>query len=99
MRVSTWDEEKDPVVKSALGRLETLYPDASNTQTHILHLSTDGEIHPHVDNVGASGSWILGVSLGSERMLRMESVEEDVDGIPNRTFDVSLSSGSVYIQK
>jgi len=99
MRVSTWDDEKDPVVKSALGRLETLYPDASSTQTHILHLSADGEIHPHVDNVGASGSWILGVSLGSERMLRMESVEEDVDGIPNRTFDVSLSSGSVYIQK
>jgi alkylated DNA repair protein alkB family protein 7 len=98
MRVSTWDEEKDPVVKSALGRLETLYPDANNTQTHILHLSANGEIHPHVDNVGASGSWILGVSLGSERMLRMEPVE-DVDGILNRTFDVSLSSGSVYIQK
>jgi alkylated DNA repair protein alkB family protein 7 len=99
MRVSTWDDEKDPVVKSALGRLETLYPDACSTQTHILHLSADGEIRPHVDNVGASGSWILGVSLGSERMLRMESVEEDVDGIPNRTLDVSLSSGSVYIQK
>ncbi len=100
MRVSTWDDEKDPVLKSALCRLETLYPDASNdTQTHILHLASDGEIHPHVDNVGVSGSWILGVSLGSERMLRMESVEDDVDGIPKRTFDVSLSSGSVYVQK
>ena len=100
MRVSTWDDEKeDPVLRSALGRLETLYPDASRTQTHILHLASDGEILPHVDNVGASGSWILGVSLGSERTLRMEPVEDDVDGIPNRTFDVSLPSGSVYIQK
>jgi alkylated DNA repair protein alkB homolog 7 len=99
MRVSSWDYEKDPILKSALGRLETLHPDASTTQTHILHLASDGEIYPHVDNVGASGSWILGVSLGSERMLRMESVEDDLDGIPKRTFDVSLLSGSVYIQK
>ena len=99
MRVSTWDDEKDPILKSALNRLETLYPDASRTQTHLLHLASDGEIHPHVDNVGASGSWILGVSLGSERMLRMESEEDIVDGIPKQTFDVSLSSGSVYIQK
>ena len=99
MRVSAWDDENDPVLRSALARLETLYPDASRTQTHILHLASDGEILPHVDNVGASGSWILGVSLGSERTLRMESVEVDVDGIPKRAFDVSLSSGSVYIQK
>ena len=28
----------------------------------------------------------------------MESVGEGVDGIPNRTFDVPLSSGSVYIR-
>ncbi|KAH9997246.1 hypothetical protein BJV77DRAFT_915027, partial [Russula vinacea] len=99
MRVSTWDDERHPVLKSALNRLEALYPDASPTQTHLLHLASDGEIHPHVDNVGASGSWILGVSLGSERTLRMESVEDVVDGIPKQTFDVSLSSGSVYIQK
>ena len=98
MRVSTLDEG-DPVLKSALGRLETLYPSTGNTQTHLLHLASNGEIHPHVDNIGASGCWILGVSLGSERTLRMESVEGGIDGIPQPTFDVSLSSGSVYIQK
>jgi alkylated DNA repair protein alkB homolog 7 len=100
MRVSTWDDESDPVVHSALGRLETLYPyPGSNTQTHLLHLASNGEIHPHVDNIGASGSWILGVSLGSERVLRMESVEDDVNGVPKYTFDLSLPSGSVYIQR
>lgn len=97
--MSNWDDEEDPIFKSALGRLETLYPNASTTQTHLLHLASDGEILPHVDNIGASGSWILGVSLGSERVLRMESVENDMNEIPKCMFDVSLSSGSVYIQK
>jgi alkylated DNA repair protein alkB homolog 7 len=97
--VSNWDDEEDPILKSALGRLETLYPNAGTTQTHLLHLASNGEILPHVDNIGASGSWILGVSLGSERILRMESVENDVDGVPRCMFDVLLSSGSVYTQK
>jgi alkylated DNA repair protein alkB homolog 7 len=99
MRVSNWDDENDPILKSALGRLETLYPNAGTTQTHLLHLASDGEILPHVDNIGASGSWILGVSLGSERVLRMESVENDMNETPACMFDVLLSSGSVYIQK
>lgn len=99
MRVSNWDDEKSPILQSALGRLEALYPNAASTQTHLLHLASNGEIYPHIDNVGASGSWILGVSLGSERTLRMESVEEDTNGIPRYAFDVSLPSGSVYIQK
>jgi len=99
MRVSNWDDEKDPILKSALGRLETLCPNAGTTQTHLLHLASDGEILPHVDNIGASGSWILGVSLGSERVLRMESVENDMNETPKCMFDVLLSSGSVYIQK
>jgi alkylated DNA repair protein alkB homolog 7 len=99
MRISTWDDERDPGVRSALGRLETLYPDLGNTQTHLLHLASNGEIRPHVDNIGASGSWILGVSLGSERILRMESVEEDLNGVPKCAFDLTLPSGSVYIQK
>ncbi|KAH9981264.1 hypothetical protein BGW80DRAFT_1269368 [Lactifluus volemus] len=98
MRISTWDDERDPVVRSALGRLETLYPDLGNTQTHLLHLASSGEIRPHVDNIGASGSWILGVSLGSERILRMESVEEDLNGVQKCAFDLMLPSGSVYIQ-
>ncbi|KAI0273661.1 hypothetical protein BC834DRAFT_220743 [Gloeopeniophorella convolvens] len=94
MHVSSWDEEKDPVLGAALGRLRTLYPNTRNTQTHLLHLASNGEIHPHVDNTGASGSWILGVSLGSERILRMEPTEGDA-----RAFDVCLPSGSVYVQK
>ena len=99
MRVSTWDDEEDSILKSALGRLETLYPNADATQTHILHLASNGEILPHVDNIGASGSWILGVSLGSERVLRMEPAEDGVNGIPRCPFDILLPSGSVYIQK
>ncbi len=96
MRVSTWDDENDPLLRSALGRLETFYPSPGNMQTHLLHLASDGEIRPHVDNADASGSWILGVSLGSDRVLRMESVQVDS---ARHTFDITLPSGSVYIQK
>jgi len=63
-------------------------------QTHLLHLASHGEILPHVDNVFASGSWILGVSLGAARILRMEHVEDE-----NDCFDVLLPSGSVYVQR
>ncbi|KAI0306544.1 hypothetical protein B0F90DRAFT_1690760 [Multifurca ochricompacta] len=99
MRLSNWDDEKDPILRSALGRLGTLYPSRGGIQTHLLHLASNGEIHPHIDNIGASGSWILGISLGSERVLRMESVEDDIRGMQKHTFDVLLPSGSVYIQK
>ena len=109
MRVSTWDDENNPVFKAALGRLENFCPNAGkpnagkpnagSTQTHLLHLASDGEILPHIDNIDASGSWILGLSLGSNRVLRMESVEANSDCSPRHTFDITLPSGSVYVQR
>jgi alkylated DNA repair protein alkB homolog 7 len=60
-----------------------------------LHLSTVGEILPHVDNVEASGPHILGVSLGATRIMRMDS---KVQGA-GLGFDVLLPSGSVYVQR
>lgn len=57
---------------------------------HLLHLSATGAIYPHVDNIQASGSTIIGLSLGSERVVRFTKGEE--------TFDVLLEPGSVYIQ-
>ena len=64
------------------------------TQTHLLHLASDGEVLPHIDNVEASGSFILGVSLGANRIMHMEAVDNAED-----SFDVLLESGSVYIQR
>jgi hypothetical protein len=49
---------------------------------------------PHVDNVGASGSWILGVSLGGVRTLRLQQLDA-----PGEPVDVVLPSGSLYIQR
>jgi len=92
MHVSSWPSEP-PEVLRALDRLKTVHPDEP-TQTHILHLSSEGEILGHVDNVEASGSWILGVSLGSTRVMRLESVVDKDD-----TFDILLPSGSVYLQR
>ena len=49
---------------------------------------------PHVDNLGASGSWILGLVLGDTRALRFEHVED-----PSDVFELLVPSGSVYIQR
>ncbi|PCH38144.1 hypothetical protein WOLCODRAFT_136066 [Wolfiporia cocos MD-104 SS10] len=92
MHVSTWPSDFAGL-SSIIERLQTLYP-SHDTQTHILHLASDGEILPHIDNVGASGSWILGVSLGATRLLKLESLND-----PNMQSELPLTSGSVYIQK
>ncbi|EJD05782.1 uncharacterized protein FOMMEDRAFT_132228 [Fomitiporia mediterranea MF3/22] len=91
--VRSWPSEDYPALDPLLNRLKDLLPDVK-MQTHILHLSTEGQIFPHVDNLDASGSWILGVSLGAPRVLRL--MKNDDESI---FFDVLLPSGSVYIQR
>lgn len=93
MHVTSWPSDINGLLP-ALQRLQQLCP-TKDTQTHILHLATDGEILPHVDNIGVSGSWIMGVSLGSARVMRLESTEAKDIG----AFEIPLTSGSVYIQK
>ena len=93
MHVSAWPKDQ-PRLSELLNRLRRFHPEEP-IQYHVLHLASDGEIHPHVDHLEAFGSWIVGVSLGSERILRLEKET------PDRTFvhDVILPSGSVYVQK
>jgi alkylated DNA repair protein alkB family protein 7 len=91
MHVTSWPDV--PELSSIVDRLRSLCP-TPETQTHILHLASNGEILPHVDNVEASGSWILGVSLGAQRIMHMVDLEDS-----DVSFDVLLPSGSVYLQK
>ncbi|KAH8106766.1 hypothetical protein BXZ70DRAFT_914975 [Cristinia sonorae] len=91
MHVSTWPDL--PELEPLLDRLRALHPQEP-TQTHILHLASDGEILPHVDNVEASGSWILGVSLGATRTMRLRDTQD-----PQDIFEFALPSGSVYLQR
>lgn len=93
MHITKWPENDVPGLSPLLDRLRNLCPSA-DTQTHILHLGSDGEILPHLDNLQASGTWILGVSLGTERIMRMECTDDRED-----SFDVLLPSGSVYLQR
>jgi alkylated DNA repair protein alkB family protein 7 len=93
MHVTSWPESDVPGLPPLIERLQKLCP-TPDTQTHILHLASNGEILPHVDNLQASGNWILGVSLGAERIMRMESTDGSDD-----SFDVLLPSGSVYLQR
>jgi len=89
MHITSWPPDV-PGLTPLLDRLRALCP-SPETQTHILHLASNGEILPHIDNPQASGTWILGVSLGAERIMRMEDTHD--------SFDVLLPSGSVYIQR
>ncbi|RPD66321.1 hypothetical protein L226DRAFT_609180 [Lentinus tigrinus ALCF2SS1-7] len=91
MHVTSWPEDM-PEVLPLLDRLKEIHLN-QDTQTHILHLASDGEILPHVDNVEASGKWILGVSLGDERTLRLDNASS------GKRYEIALPSGSVYIQK
>jgi alkylated DNA repair protein alkB family protein 7 len=89
MHLTSWPDI--PELPPILDRLHALFP-PQDVQTHLLHLASNGEIQPHIDNLLASGSWILGVSLGAERVLHLESKAGE-------SFQVLLPSGSVYIQR
>ena len=93
MHVSSWPEDQ-PRLFELLSRLRQFHPEEP-IQYHLLHLASDGEIHPHVDHLEAFGSWIVGVSLGSNRILRLEKEAFDRAIL----HDVILPSGSVYMQK
>lgn len=84
------DASLDPV----LAKLRAQLPPelAVHHQCHVLHLASDGEILPHIDNVKASGSCILGISLGSARVLRLENCD-------GHRYEVVLEPGSYYIQR
>ncbi len=78
-------------------------------------MSPSGEILPHVDNIEASGSVIIGLSLGAERVLRLErQIGEDDDDVDldldldlersggaggRQGWDIRLTNGSVYVQR
>lgn len=66
----------------------------SETITHLLHLAPSGKILGHVDNLEASGSVIMGICLGSDRILRLSKKDEGGQG-----WDVLLRSGTVYLQR
>jgi hypothetical protein len=93
MHLSSWPVDHFQGLTSVLDKLYALCP-TNDVLTHLLHLSSHGDILPHVDNLSASGSWILGVSLGDERILRMKDPDNE-----GKEFSLALPSGSVYLQR
>jgi alkylated DNA repair protein alkB family protein 7 len=93
MHVSAWPEDQ-PRLSELLDRLRQFHS-GEPIQYHVLHLASDGEIRPHIDHLEAFGSWIVGVSLGADRVLRLEKELSD----EKLLHDVILPSGSVYVQK
>lgn len=93
IHLSSWPLDEFRDLEAAVERLHSLCP-TKDIQTHLLHLASYGDILPHVDNISASGAWIIGVSLGDERILKMTEEEGE-----KREFHVTLPSGSVYLQR
>lgn len=91
--LTSWPEVYSSSLSIIKNRLHSLLPPNTKTQTHILHLSSNGHILPHVDNLEASGSWIAAVSLGGSRVLRMEDKTNK-----DNFFELLLTPGSVYVQ-
>jgi len=73
---------------------DTLPPE---TISHLLHLAPTGKILGHVDNLEASGSVIMGICLGSDRILRLD--RDAKDGSGKEGWEVLLKNGTVYLQK
>lgn len=65
--------------------------------THLLHLAPEGEILPHVDNLDASGGMIIGICLGTERILRL--TRKGVDKGDREGWDILLPNGCLYLQR
>ncbi|SCZ96305.1 BZ3500_MvSof-1268-A1-R1_Chr8-2g10105 [Microbotryum saponariae] len=72
---------------------------------HLLHLSSEGEIRPHIDHLEAFGTSIVGLSLGGERMMRFRKAKQGPDQEPEmlpegskNEFDVLLEPGDAYVQ-
>jgi len=95
MHLSSWPVEEFKGLKPILGRLYSLCPTPA-VQTHLLHLASHGYILPHVDNIESSGSWILGVSLGAERILRIQKADNSTE---EAQYSIPLPSGSIYLQR
>lgn len=94
MHLTSWPVTEFEGLQSILERLHSLCP-TPDVQTHLLHLASYGEILPHIDNVDASGSWILSVSLGAERILCMQKADHRKESVHR----LALPSGSVYLQR
>lgn len=80
-----------PARSTSTTGMDALPPPA--TSTHLLHLAPHGAILPHVDNIEASGSVIIGASLGAERILRLKEKDGEFG------WDIRLPSGSLYLQR
>ena len=71
----------------------------SHLLSHILHLSANGYILPHVDNVEASAGTIAGISLGVERELVLQRNSEADTVSRRQEIRLRLPPGSAYVQR
>jgi alkylated DNA repair protein alkB family protein 7 len=98
---SDWQQD-DESLNIILNKIFNLLPShhQHNQQLHLLHLAENGKINPHIDNQQASGSIIIGISLGGERILKFKKStttnNKTIQG-PDE-FQILLQPGSAYIQ-
>ncbi|MCL4138340.1 UNVERIFIED_CONTAM: hypothetical protein GTU68_014224 [Idotea baltica] len=90
---SKWSKKCSPILKRLI---ETSFQGNSQLipQVHILDLSPEGVIKPHVDSIRFCGNIISGLCLSSDAVMRL--VKEDEK---DQIIDIFLPQRGLYIMK
>ena len=84
----TWLEATQPIIQ----RLRSMVTPPLLPHTHVLDLSTDGLITPHIDSIQYCGPSLAVLSLLSDAVMKLEHTERD-----DQWFKVLIKRYSVYV--
>jgi len=88
--ISKWGKKESQEVAQ---RVMRLFPNLEFLPVHLLDLQADGHIKPHLDHLKYSGGIIIGVSLLSDAIMRLESEKEK-----DLKAEIVIKARSLYIQ-
>lgn len=90
---SNWNSENNAILKR-VGKMAFSSQDKPLRHVHVLDISKEGYIKPHVDSVRFCGDTIAGLSLISSSVMRLVC-EQDKE----KVVDILLKQRSLYIMK
>ena len=93
-----WSSESTEVMNRLTSTSSLIPDDVDLLPPHILDLSADGFIQPHVDSLIASGDVVAGISLFSTRTLRLTPSDDARDDDDDESgASLVLRPGSFYV--
>ncbi|GAB6032747.1 hypothetical protein CHUAL_011615 [Chamberlinius hualienensis] len=90
---ASWNVENRKII-DRVRNLAFMREDKQLKHVHVLDISAEGYIKPHVDSIKFCGDTIAGVSLLSSSIMRLINTDNK-----EQTFDILLKRRSLYIMK